>query len=146
MSHQSLNAGAPGTPESSTASRTVVVVDDEDALLRILALVLEDEGYRVITARNGRAALEACRLENADVVITDFMMPEMGGGELIAALHEMRPRLPVIVMSSLDEDVVARACIGHARLFRKPFDVPELLRSVAHCATAANRDHLRLVK
>ncbi|MEO5701797.1 MAG: response regulator [Casimicrobiaceae bacterium] len=124
----------------------MLVVDDEDALLRVLALVLEDEGYRVITARNGRMALDACRSEVADVVVTDYMMPEMTGNDFIAALHAERPRVPVIVMSSLDEDVVARACKGHARFFRKPFDVPEFLRSIAHIAESASRDRLRLVK
>lgn len=140
-----LHAGSTGAGDVRPAPKTVLIVDDEDALLRVLALVLEDQGYRVVTARNGRAALELSRTQGADIVVTDFMMPEMGGNELIAALHETRPRLPVILMSSLDEDIIQRACAGHARFFRKPFDVPEFLRSVASLANGP-RDHLRRVK
>lgn len=139
------NSGARNG-DSGPARKTVLVADDEEALLRILALVLEEAGYRVITAHDGRAALDAARTQAADVVITDFMMPELGGGELLSALLEARPRTPVIVMSSLEESVIARSCNGHARFFRKPFDVPEFLHSVASLASAGPRDHLRLVR
>ncbi len=144
MSHV-FHAGNPGEQEH-VARKTILVVEDEDALLRVLSLILEEEGYRVVTARNGRIALDVYRQEGADLVITDFMMPEMGGGELLACLQAERPRLPVVVMSSLDEAIVARACSGHARFFRKPFDVPDFLRVVASLATVGARDHLRLVK
>lgn len=141
---QRLQSGA-GAHEYGPAPKTVLVVDDEDALLRVLALVLEEAGYHVITAHDGRSALDAVRAQPADLVVTDFMMPEIGGGELVSALLEARPRTPVIVMSSLEENVVSRQCAGHARFFRKPFDVPEFLQSVA-TLSAGTRDHLRLVK
>lgn len=131
--------------ELASARKTVLLVDDEDALLRVLALLLEEEGYRVLTARNGRAALETARTDVVDVVVTDFMMPEMDGGQLIHALHADRSRPPVLVMSSLEEQTVSRVCTGHAGFFRKPFDVPEFLRAVSSLA-AAPREHLRLVK
>ena len=145
MSHQFAQMGSAGERENA-ARKTVLVVEDEDALLHVLALILEEEGYRVLTARNGWAALDVYRDQGADVIITDFMMPDMGGGELLGAVHQERPRLPVIVMSSLEEGIVTRACLGHARFFRKPFDVPEFLNSVAALATTGGRDHLRLVK
>lgn len=146
MSSQAQTAGRAGPREVSAARKTILVVDDEDALVRVLALVLEEEGYRVVTARNGRLALEAFGRHGADLVVTDFMMPEIDGRELLATLLEMRPRLPVVIMSSLDADIVNRACSGHAHFFRKPFDVPEFLRQIAHLASATGRDHLRVVK
>ncbi|HZQ63251.1 MAG TPA: response regulator [Casimicrobiaceae bacterium] len=146
MSPKAQAAPSGGTRELSAPHRTILVVDDEDALLRVLALVLEEEGYRVVTACNGRLALEAFATHGADLVITDYMMPEMDGKELVAALHEMRPRLPVIVMSSLDAAIAGAACAGHAQFVRKPFDIPDFLRSVAQLAAATGRDHLRLVK
>lgn len=139
-------AGSGSARELPAARKTILVVDDEEPLLRVLALVLEEEGYRVLTARSGRLALEAYERHGADLVITDFMMPEMGGTELVALLQQTKPRMPVIVMSSLDADIIDRACSGHAHFFRKPFDVPEFLRIVAHFASGTGRDHLRLVK
>lgn len=142
MSHRVLHAGSAGPRDRGT--KTILVADDEEPLLRVLALVLEEEGYRVLTARDGRMALDAYKSMGADVVITDFMMPEMNGGELLQALQEVHPRLPVIVMSSLEESAVVRACAGHARFFRKPFDVPEFLNSVATLAEGDGRDSRRL--
>jgi CheY-like chemotaxis protein len=137
-------------PESAVGEqlaprRTILVVDDEDGLVRVLALLLQDEGYRVLTAQSGRAALEAARAERVDVVITDFMMPHMDGGELLRALHATYPRTPVMVMSSLEERSIGRVCNGHAGFFRKPFDVPDFLRAV-NALASGQRDHLRLVK
>jgi DNA-binding response OmpR family regulator len=137
-------------PESAVAEqlaprRTILVVDDEDALLRMLALLLQDEGYRVLTAHDGRAALEATDAERVDVVITDFMLPHMDGGELLRALHAAHPRTPVMVMSSLEERSIGRVCNGHAGFFRKPFDVPDFLRAVSALASG-QRDQLRLVQ
>ena len=145
MTPQPPTAGG-NARERPAARRTVLIVEDEEPLLRALTLLLEDAGYHVLAARSGRLALETFERHGADVVITDFMMPEMGGTELIAALHQVRPRLPVIVMSSLDAHVIDRACSGHAQFFRKPFDVTEFLRGIAQLASGTGRDHLRLVK
>ena len=146
MGPQVQPASSGSGRESPGMRKTILIVDDEEPLLRILGLLLEEDGHRVVTARSGRLALEAYERHGADIVITDFMMPEMSGTELLATLLHRKPRLPVIVMSSLEGEVVNRACSGHAHFFRKPFDVPEFLRTVANLASGTGRDHLRLVK
>ncbi len=145
MTRQTAEPRSAARKDAATR-KTILVVDDEDALLRVLALLLEEEGYRVLTARNGRAALETVRTDTVDVVVTDFIMPEMDGGQLVRALREARSRLPVLLMSSLEEQSVSRVCSGHAGFFRKPFDVPDFLRTLSSLAASSNREHLRLVK
>ena len=130
------------------AARTVLIAEDDPALRQVLEGLLEEMGYRVLVAENGRAALERYRAEGADLILTDFLMPEMNGSELLRALGAGKPgRPPVVVMSSMEEQVVAHACQGYARYFRKPFDVHEFLEALeALTAPPGRRDRLRVVK
>ena len=130
------------------SARTVLIVEDEPALLQVLQALLEDAGYHVVTAANGRIALQRYHEEGADLVLTDYLMPEMDGSELMRALGAGRPgRPPVVVMSSMDERVVAHACPGYARFFRKPFDVIEFLEALDALTSEPDpRKRLRLVK
>ncbi|MDQ6886535.1 MAG: response regulator [Gemmatimonadota bacterium] len=80
-----------GSPLSGT--ECILLVEDEDALRSLSARVLERYGYQVLEARHGRDALAICEAYpgQIDVVVTDVMMPEMGGGELVARLRAMQP-------------------------------------------------------
>lgn len=107
----------------------VLVVDDEPALRDLIRAVLEDEGYQVVTAENGRRALELLRQDRPDLVLTDLMMPVMGGHELLRHLRSMPEldRIPVIVMST------ARAAVSidaAAAFVPKPFDIDQLLAAI----------------
>lgn len=112
--------------------KTILVVDDEYAIVWSLSTELQDEGYRVVAAANGKEALERISEELPALVITDVMMPIMDGRELIAALgRDGRTRdIPVIVMSA-----VARAgldgAMRSAAFLRKPFGLKALLGEVA---------------
>jgi CheY-like chemotaxis protein len=111
--------------------KTVLLVDDEHAILDALAGILEDEGFRVVTAGNGREAL--ARLQEGslpDVALVDVMMPVMDGREL---LREMQgdPRwrdIPVVLMSAVPQSILERAApLTCAGFFQKPFDLWQLL-------------------
>ena len=84
----------------------VLVVDDEVGIANLLFDVLSDEGHRVLVAANGHEALKRAEEERPDLVITDFMMPVMDGGQLIRAMAD-EPDLkevPVFLISSAELD------------------------------------------
>lgn len=107
----------------------VLVVDDEFGIAETLQAILEDEGHRVLTAINGRAALERMAEHQPDLVLSDYMMPVMDGAALLAAIAA-DPKVsgtPVVVMSSLPEATVAAHCKGYTAFLRKPFRVGDVL-------------------
>jgi CheY-like chemotaxis protein len=103
--------------------RTVLVVDDEFGVAEVLQSILEDEGYRVITAINGKQALTRLAETAPDLAMVDYMMPIMNGAHLLAAMHKEQDwtHIPVIMMSSLDEVTVRSGCERFNAFLRKPF-------------------------
>ncbi len=93
-----MNSLAPA-PAAGRAPVKALVIDDEEAIRRNLRSSLEDLGYVVETAANGREALEWCERAVFDIVLVDLAMPVMGGLETIAALREMTPLTPLVVVS-----------------------------------------------
>lgn len=113
--------------------RTVLVVDDEFGTVEVLVAALEDEGYRVFTAANGRRALERIEENKPDLIVSDYMMPLMDGAALVQTLHsnpEYRD-IPVIMMSAAPEAALRRHVNGYEAFLRKPFRVPALLELIA---------------
>ncbi len=112
---------------------TVLVVDDEFGVVDVLETILTDEGYRIITASNGRQGLVRLEEETPDVILLDFMMPILGGAEMLLAMAAApaHQRIPVIMMSSLSEKSVAERCTGYAAFLHKPFRVATVLSTVA---------------
>ena len=114
---------------------TVLVVDDEALIAMALEAALEDAGYRVATAANGRQGLE--RLAEAprpEIVLLDMMMPVMNGPAMLAAMAA-DPELagiPVVVLSSLPEEAIrARVGEGVAAILLKPYTADEVLNAIA---------------
>jgi CheY-like chemotaxis protein len=105
--------------------RTVLVVDDEFGVAEVLEAILEDEGYRVVTANNGKQGLARLAEVKADLVLLDVMMPILNGpGMLRAMLADPAFKdIPVIMMSSLDEGSIRDELNGapYAAFVRKPF-------------------------
>ena len=107
----------------------VLVVDDETPIARVVADLVEDLGLRALTAVDGRQALALARTSWPALVITDMMMPGMGGLELIAALRaeaatQGLPRLPIILMTAASG---RSARVSDADMFlAKPFDLVHL--------------------
>ena len=113
-----------------TGVKTILVVDDDDSTVELLAQLLELEGYAVLTASNGKEALESASRTVPGLIVTDQMMPIMTGAELFRALKSS-PRLrqvPVILITSAPP--AAARDLHWAELIRKPLDLEALLRSV----------------
>jgi CheY-like chemotaxis protein len=112
---------------------TVLVVDDEFGIVDVLETILIDEGYRVLTACNGKQGLERLATERPDVVLLDFMMPILGGAEMLAAMmaEPAYRHISVIMTSSLEENVVAKKCTGYVAYLRKPFTATAVLSTIA---------------
>jgi PAS domain S-box-containing protein len=115
-------------------NETVLVVEDEEAVRELLRQILSDHGHRVLTARHGRDALRSMEQHgrSIDLVITDVVMPEMGGGELVERLTAMQPDLKVLYISGYtDDEVLRRGVQGTGTSFlHKPFTADGLMRRV----------------
>ena len=109
----------------------ILVCDDEPDIVSALRIYLSGEGYRVITASNGRKAVDAVAREEIHLVLLDIMMPEMDG---IAAMSHIREfsNLPVILLTakSEDSDKVLGLNVGADDYVSKPFNPAELLARV----------------
>ena len=120
---------------------TVLVADDEFGIVDVLETILTDEGYRVLTACNGKQDLVRLSEEKPEVILLDFMMPILGGAEMLRAMavEPAYQRIPVIIMSSLREEAVANRCKGYAAFLHKPFRAAAVLSAVARIlGTRAN--------
>ena len=113
--------------------QTVLVVDDEFGVAEVLQSILEDEGYRVATAINGKQALARLLEWTPDLIMLDYMMPIMDGTQTLAAIrkHPNFSAVPVIMMSSLEEAAVRETCTEYNRFLRKPFRAVAVLKMVA---------------
>jgi two-component system, cell cycle sensor histidine kinase and response regulator CckA len=119
--------------EVATGCETVLVVEDEPAVRSLIGRVLRKHGYEVIEAENGRVA-EALIESNGtiDLVLTDVVMPEMGGRELAERIRRRKPDLPLLFMSGYTEDELVRRGVadGHTTLVEKPFSPVTLTRKI----------------
>lgn len=119
--------------EDRPAGGTVLVVEDEAAVRRLAVRVLERDGYVVLAAENGARALEVMESHEGeiDLVLTDMVMPDMGGQELAWHLHRRRPGLPILFMSGYDDALVGEDEEGGAEFLAKPFTPAALVERVA---------------
>jgi DNA-binding response OmpR family regulator len=113
-----MSAAADQVPEQ----RVVLVVDDEPALVDILSTYLRDEGFRVIAAGDGRAAIAAARAENPDIVLLDLNLPLVSGVEAFRAIRA-RSNVPVIMLTSRVNEVdrIVGLELGADDYVTKPF-------------------------
>ena len=118
----------------------VLIVDDDHQLRMSFERLLAAEGYVVRTASSGEAGIAAVREEAPDVVIMDVRMPGISGLEAYAALREIEPRLPVIIMTAYGTtDIAIEATkMGAFDYILKPFDIPDILKLLDK-AVAAGR-------
>jgi PAS domain S-box-containing protein len=118
---------------------TVFIVEDEDQLRRIACHVLRKLGYCVLEAEDGEAALRVAeaRIGEVDLLVTDVVMPQMSGPELVRRLQVWKPNLPVIFTSGYARDTSAlRADAPDARLLDKPFTLASLANAVREALDA----------
>jgi PAS domain S-box-containing protein len=140
LPHVDAPAGRPDLHAdlaTSSAPVTVLLVEDEDAVRESAAMRLERAGYRVLTASSGTEALDTwCRRDDIGVVLTDIMMPGMGGRELADRILHLAPETPIVLMSGYsDEPPMVEVNGAQPRFLQKPFSANDLLRTV-HQAVA----------
>ena len=107
----------------------ILVVDDDKNTRRLLQAVLENEGYRVLTAQNGEEALALMDRQHIDLVVLDIMMPKMDGYEFTATLRNCNNHLPILMVSAkqLHADKRQGFLVGTDDYMTKPIDEEELL-------------------
>ena len=112
-------------------SKTVLVIDDAPNIRTLISSYLEQEGYRVLSAANGRVGLQLAAQEKPDIIILDLMMPEMGG---YAFLREYRKEsnTPIIILTARleEDDKVIGLELGADDYVTKPFSMRELTARV----------------
>ncbi len=131
--------GAPGSPvdeaeiSASAGRETVLVVEDQIEVLKYATEALKAYGYSVLSCGAAAEALALCEQpeQRVDLVLTDMVMPEMGGRELAERLAELRPNLPVLFMSGYTGGTKHDdGRPGEERFLQKPFSPAELARKV----------------
>jgi EAL domain-containing protein (putative c-di-GMP-specific phosphodiesterase class I) len=127
-------------PTEATAQPRVLIVDDEQPVLRAYSRALRNSGFRVETAGDGEAALGQIEKAPFDVVLSDLMMPRMPGIEFLRAVRKRDPDLPVVLMTACPSTESAMRALeyGAMRYLLKPIDLGDL--------TNALRDGVRLRK
>lgn len=112
-------------------AKTIMVVDDEMRLVSVVEAYLEQEGFRVVKASNGRDALFVAREEKPDLIILDVMMPEMDGYEFMRH-HRKEKETPIILLTAKveDDDKVIGLELGADDYITKPFRPRELIARV----------------
>ena len=111
---------------------TILVVDDEPAIVDILRAILEEEGYDVITAANGRQALNLMAAHRPDAAICDIMMPVLDGRAFCRALEKdpLLQGVPIVLMSAV-QDLIRKSDCRYAAYIQKPFDLDTVLNTLA---------------
>jgi CheY-like chemotaxis protein len=117
---------------SARQGKTVLCIDDDEDVLECERAFLESFGYTVLIAPSGNKALELASIHSIDVVVVDYVMPEMNGHQVVLEMRQLRPKAPIIMVSGavdLPEQVLKSvdAFVGKCELAR------ELLPAISHC-------------
>jgi DNA-binding response OmpR family regulator len=125
-------------------SSTILLVDDEDSVQKLLAYPLERDGYRVLQARDGQEALDRFNAEHVDLVVLDIMLPRLDGLEVCKRLRA-ESSVPIIMLTARDDelDKVLGLELGADDYITKPFSIREFrsrVRALLRRAAAPRRD------
>jgi CheY-like chemotaxis protein len=131
-----MNLATRGVVDSVMPMPSVLVIDDQPELCRTIKAMLEKSGYQVSTAANGREAAGLIAGNTFDLVLTDVIMPQRDGLQVIMDVRKTNPELPVIVMTGVgdvqgDYYLQLAADLGARGILHKPFSGQELLNLVA---------------
>ena len=127
----------------------IEVIDDDQAIRTTIKLLLERDGHEVVLAEDGRKGIEQFRTGRFDLLIVDIFMPGMDGLETIRNIHQMRPDIPIIVISgyafrtaleSVPDFLNMAMKFGAVSSLQKPFRPSQLLSAVSTCLQAAGRE------
>lgn len=132
---ESASESAAGEPEQQQAEQqklpaSVLVIDDDPDVRGFIVAALEEQGYRVRQASDGRDGLALLEKEDADLVIVDFIMPEMSGAEVAKKIRRKRPDQPILFVSGYSETEAVKRTAPEAPLLAKPFRADALDKAV----------------
>lgn len=121
---------------------TVLVVDDEPNLRRVLGAVLTRDGYQVLVANGGREAVRLAKEQTIDLLVTDFLMPDMSGLEVLAAVRKEHPQVRALLISGHGtvRSAVDAMRLGAFDFLTKPFDVEQVRATVKRALAASHED------
>lgn len=138
MSGESSGArrASPDRAMADRAMRVVLIAEDEEPIAEALAYLVQSAGFRAVVAVHGAAALELAQAHCPDLIITDLMMPQMGGEELIRALRQtwLGTAPPIILMTAAGRRYAEAA--GADAVLLKPFEIEEVEALLQHFLSA----------
>ena len=127
--------------EHASALVTILVIDDEELVRRFLSEILTMQGYRVLVAQDGMAAIGIYKrqFKEIDLVLTDLVMPGLQGAEVLDLMRTLNPALKAVIMSGYygSADLMEECFANVVGLLRKPFTMEQmggLLKKALHCA------------
>jgi DNA-binding NtrC family response regulator len=112
--------------------KKILVIDDDDQIREMIRVVLEDEGYTVYLSSDGDEVTEMYKDDPVDLIITDIIMPEKDGMEIISQFRKEHPNVKIIAISGggkikAESYLVAAESLGALKTLSKPFDIMELV-------------------
>jgi DNA-binding response OmpR family regulator len=116
---------------------SVLVIDDDPDVRAFIAASLEEQGYRVRVASDGRHGLAALERETPDLVVLDFIMPGLSGAEVARKIRAKRPEQPILFVSGYSETDAVKRTAPDAPLLAKPFRAEALQKAVRGALTPA---------
>jgi DNA-binding NtrC family response regulator len=130
-------------------SQTILIIDDEMDMLMLLRMIIEDNTeHRVETTNSPSEGLKIFREKEIDLVITDLKMPGMDGLELFAELNELKPEVPVIIITAYGSNEVAASALkkGVKDFIAKPFRKTDILFTISRVLEFAQlqKENLKL--
>ena len=134
-SHRNPDSKTPAavsTPPLLRGTETLLVVDDEPAIVKLAKNILEQQGYQVLTAADGEQALSILERQPIDLMITDIIMPNLDGNQLAEKIREHFPRTRILVVSGYTKTQHHEGAVQpeHCNILNKPYTANELLTRV----------------
>ncbi len=130
-------------------SYTLLIADDEPNIRRVLEALFTKEGYTVLTAENGRKAMELANANQIDILISDLIMPDINGVELLQKVKQVHPQCSAVIVTAYGsiKTAVEAMKLGAFNYLTKPFDIDEvritIKRALEHRALIAENQELR---
>lgn len=124
----------------TSRQRHILIVDDESLVRQSVQILLQGDGYVVAQARSGAEALALFEPGKFDMIFTDYLMPEMRGDKLAAAIKQLSPKQPVVMITAFPEKLQSSDCpLGGVDSFIcKPFELEALRTAIARYAPASS--------
>lgn len=110
----------------------ILVADDDESIRKILAVILEDRGYVVDTAENGKQAVEQSKINFYNLALIDIRLPDMDGTRLLSNIRETVPRMRKVIITGFPslQNAVEALNKGADAYITKPFDVEKILKTI----------------